>query len=53
MFFRDNVKGIGFERWHHRYGCGLWFNIARDTVSHRILAVYGMTDPRPALENEA
>ena len=53
MFFRDNAKGLGFERWHHRYGCGMWFNIARDTVSHRFLAVYGMTDPRPALEGEA
>jgi sarcosine oxidase delta subunit len=23
--------------------------VARDTVTHRILAVYGMTDPVPAL----
>lgn len=50
LFYRDNVKGVSFERWHHRFGCGLWFNIARDTVSHRILAIYGITEPRPALE---
>ena len=48
LFTRDNPKGVHFERWRHRYGCGRWFNIARDTVSHDIHAVYAMTDPKPA-----
>jgi sarcosine oxidase subunit delta len=46
---RINPKGVSLERWRHTYGCRQWFNVARDTVSHRILAVYGMTDPVPAL----
>lgn len=49
LFGRRNPKGPTYERWRHAYGCGLWFNVARDTVSHRILAVYRMTEPRPDL----
>jgi len=37
------------ERWQHAYGCGRWFNAARDTVTHEILAVYRMGEPKPAL----
>jgi len=47
LFFRANPKGVHLERWHHVHGCGQWFNVARDTVSHRILAVYRMGDPPP------
>ncbi|MBK7473322.1 MAG: sarcosine oxidase subunit delta [Betaproteobacteria bacterium] len=36
LFFRDNPKGSHRERWCHRDGCGLWFNLLRDTVTHRI-----------------
>ncbi|HEY2534723.1 MAG TPA: sarcosine oxidase subunit delta [Xanthobacteraceae bacterium] len=46
LFFRDNPKGILRERWRHLYGCGQWFNVARNTVTHEILSVYRMTDPR-------
>jgi len=49
LFMRINPKCVSLERWRHTYGCRQWFNVARDTVSHRILAVYGMTDPVPAL----
>lgn len=49
LFARINPKGVSLERWRHTFGCRQWFNVARDTVSHRILAVYGMTDPVPAL----
>ncbi|MDT9600222.1 sarcosine oxidase subunit delta [Sphingosinicella rhizophila] len=49
LFFRDNPKGVHFERWHHLGGCGLWFNVARDTVTHRIYAVYPMDAPKPAI----
>jgi len=34
------------------YGCVCWFNIARHTVSHEVLAVYRMDEPPPA-PNEA
>lgn len=49
LFGRRNPRGVTFERWRHAYGCGQWFNVARDTVSHEIHAVYAMTDPKPDL----
>jgi sarcosine oxidase, subunit delta len=47
LFFRDNPKGLHLERWRHAYGCGQWFNLARNTVTHEILSVYAITDPPP------
>jgi sarcosine oxidase, subunit delta len=47
LFFRDNPKGVLLERWRHSYGCGLWFNVARHTVTHEILAVYAITAAPP------
>ena len=35
LFLRDNPCGIHRERWCHTYGCGLWFEIDRDTLTHR------------------
>jgi sarcosine oxidase, subunit delta len=49
LFLRDNPKGIHRERWRHAYGCGRWFNLARDTVSHAVLAVYDVGAPPPEL----
>ncbi|MEI9851476.1 MAG: sarcosine oxidase subunit delta [Sphingomonas sp.] len=42
LFFRDNPKGPALERWVHEAGCGQWFNVARDTVTHEFLRVYPM-----------
>ncbi len=50
LFFRGNPRGIQYERWCHVMGCGLWFNVARHTVTHEIKAIYGMTDKRPELD---
>jgi sarcosine oxidase, subunit delta len=47
LFFRDNPKGLHLERWRHVYGCGLWFNIARSTVTHEVLGVYEITGAPP------
>jgi heterotetrameric sarcosine oxidase delta subunit len=47
LFFRDNPKGLHFERWRHAQGCGQWFNLARDTVSHAIVAVYALAESPP------
>ncbi len=47
LFFRDNPKGLHLERWRHSYGCGRWFNLARNTVTHEILSVYAITDSPP------
>ncbi len=53
LFNRSNPRGIHYERWQHRFGCGRWFNIARDTVSHEIYATYEMGDARPDLPGKA
>jgi sarcosine oxidase subunit delta len=47
LYLRENPKGVHYERWCHSYGCGRWFNVARDTLSHEIRAVYLMGEPRP------
>jgi sarcosine oxidase subunit delta len=47
LYMRDNTKGLFYERWVHSSGCRRWFNLARDTVTHEIRAVYRMTDPKP------
>jgi len=48
LFFRDNPKGVHLERWRHASGCGQWFNMARHTVTHAVLAVYRLGEPPPA-----
>ena len=47
LFLRENPKGVHLERWRHSFGCGQWFNIARNTVTHEISDVYLMTDSKP------
>jgi len=47
LFFRDNPKGIHLERWRHVQGCGRWFNLVRNTVTHEVLSVYAMTEAPP------
>ena len=49
LFNEENSKGIHFERWCHSFGCGQWFNVARNTRTHEIHAVYLMGEPRPEL----
>ena len=36
LFYRENPKGPLTERWCHSFGCGQWFNVVRDTVTHEI-----------------
>lgn len=52
LYQRDNPKGLHYERWRHTFGCRQWFNVARDTVTHEVRAVYRMTDPKPVPEGE-
>jgi heterotetrameric sarcosine oxidase delta subunit len=42
MFYRDNIKGLHYERWVHSFGCRQWFNVVRDTVTHEITEVFLM-----------
>lgn len=39
LYFRNNLKGTAYERWCHTYGCRQWFNVLRDTATHRIQSV--------------
>ncbi len=47
LFFRDNPKGVHHERWRHVYGCGQWFNVVRNTVTHEVRSVYGIAESPP------
>lgn len=47
LFMRDNVKGVARERWGHTHGCGQWFNMVRDSVTHEIHAIYKMGEQPP------
>jgi heterotetrameric sarcosine oxidase delta subunit len=47
LFMRRNPKGPFAERWVHNAGCRRWFNLLRDTATHRILAVYKIGEPAP------
>ena len=49
VFFRDNPKGIHYERWVHTHGCRRWFNAVRDTVTDEFLGTYKPGDPAPEL----
>lgn len=51
LFYRENPKGIHYERWCHSFGCAQWFNVARDTATHEIVAVYRMGEAKPVVEH--
>jgi heterotetrameric sarcosine oxidase delta subunit len=53
LFNRENPKGVHYERWLHAFGCQRWFNVARQTTTHHILAVYRMGEPPPQLDYQA
>lgn len=50
LFTRMNTKGDSLERWVHAGGCGQWFNLWRNTVTHQIKAVYEMGQPAPSYD---
>jgi len=51
LYMRENPRGLSFELWLCRHGCGKWFCVARDTVSQRVQATYriGEAGPRHTL----
>lgn len=49
FFYRDNPKGVTFERWRHVHGCGRFFNAARHTVTDKFLTTYKAGEPKPEL----
>jgi len=50
LFFRNNPKGLHFERWNHVHGCRRWFNIARNTATYELYASYKPGDPQPEVD---
>ena len=36
VFLRENPRGPHREYWRHAFGCGLFLEVARDTVTHEI-----------------
>ncbi len=50
LYFRQNPKGLQFERWRHIHGCGRFFNAVRDSVSDKFLTVYKAGEPKPDVD---
>jgi len=53
FFYRDNPRGVTFERWRHIHGCARFFNAARDTVTDRFLVTYRAGEAKPDLVEAA
>jgi sarcosine oxidase subunit delta len=47
LFMRDNPRGVWAERWSHAAGCRRWFNVLRDTATHRVVASYRIGEGAP------
>jgi heterotetrameric sarcosine oxidase delta subunit len=47
LYFRANLKGHSVERWRHAYGCGQWFNLLRDSLTHRVSAALKFGEAAP------
>lgn len=37
LYFRRNAKGPAQELWIHIGGCGRWFELSRNTVTHEVV----------------
>ena len=48
LYLRDNPKGLHTELWVHRYGCGRWLSVERDTVSNDIRSARFAADTDPS-----
>ncbi|MCR9254809.1 MAG: sarcosine oxidase subunit delta [Alphaproteobacteria bacterium] len=44
VYTRDNPRGPHVELWQHTAGCRQWIKVARDTLTHEIIAVGTMGD---------
>ena len=36
LCLRNNPRGASVETWWHAKGCGLWFELERDTLTHAV-----------------
>ena len=37
LFYKKNIRGVLEENWWHEKGCGEWFTLYRDTVTHQFI----------------
>ncbi len=47
LFMRRNPKGLVAEQWCCADGCGQWFKVRRDSVTHETLEVLRFDEPYP------
>jgi sarcosine oxidase subunit delta len=52
LFWRRNPKGEQEELWQHLFGCGDWFVLRRDTLTHQF-SVAGDVGPSGVVEGGA
>lgn len=48
LYVRENPGGEVLERWVHRFGCGEWLHVRRDTRTNAVHAVSFMNDRKGA-----
>ena len=39
IFFREHIRGVQKETWHHLNGCRMWLEVERSTETHEIISV--------------
>lgn len=44
LYLRQNQKGVHTEVWRHTIGCRQWFQVDRDTVTHKIIEIESHSD---------
>ena len=52
LHLRDNRRGEHAERWRHIHGCGMFFNVVRDTRTDIVAGSYPAGGARPAAGGE-
>ena len=44
VYLRKSPRGKHIELWHHIVGCRQWFQVQRDTVTHKIFQTAKMSE---------
>ena len=44
VYLRKSPRGKHIELWHHIAGCRQWFQVQRDTVTHKIFQTAKMSE---------
>jgi sarcosine oxidase subunit delta len=52
LFMRSNPKGLLSEQWCCAFGCGQWFKVRRDSLTHEIHDVVRFDEPYPDAARE-